>query len=370
MTTYNWQQNDWPKFTYNVTGLEEKLFSFAEKAGRVTGKWQALPEDTQQETLIHLMVEEAMKTSEIEGEYLSRKDVLSSVRKNLGLHTTTEQIKDRRAAGVAELMMHVRKTLNKPLTKETLFSWHRMILESNEKITVGAWRTDKEPMQVVSGPIGKEIVHYEAPPSSRVPQEMEEFISWFNDSAPNGSKGLREGPIRSAVAHLYFETIHPFDDGNGRVGRAIAEKALSQGLGRPVLLSLSETIESNKKAYYDSLKKAQRSNEITDWLYYFVETILAAQTQTEKLIDFTLQKAKFFDRNRDRFNDRQLKVINRMLDEGTEGFEGGMNARNYVRIAKTSKATATRDLQYLMEIGAFKRLGEAGGRSTRYQVNL
>jgi Fic family protein len=136
------------------------------------------------------------------------------------------------------------------------------------------------------------------------------------------------------------------------------------------LLSLSETIESNKKAYYDSLKKAQRSNEITDWLHYFVETILAAQAQTEKLIDFTLQKAKFFDRYRDRFNERQRKVINRMLEEGPEGFEGGMNAGKYVRIAKTSKATATRDLQYLMEIGAFKRLGEAGGRSTRYQVNL
>lgn len=136
------------------------------------------------------------------------------------------------------------------------------------------------------------------------------------------------------------------------------------------MLSLSETIESNKKAYYDSLKKAQRSNEITDWLHYFVETILAAQAQTEKLIDFTLQKAKFFDRYRDRFNERQRKVINRMLEEGPEGFEGGMNAGKYVRIAKTSKATATRDLQYLMEIGAFKRLGEAGGRSTRYQVNL
>ncbi len=135
-------------------------------------------------------------------------------------------------------------------------------------------------------------------------------------------------------------------------------------------MSLSETIESNKKAYYDSLKKAQRSNEITDWLHYFVETILAAQAQTEKLIDFTLQKAKFFDRYRDRFNERQRKVINRMLEEGPEGFEGGMNAGKYVKIAKTSKATATRDLQYLMEIGAFKRLGEAGGRSTKYQVNL
>jgi len=370
MATYNWQQNDWPNFTYSLSGLEEELFSFAEKAGRLTGKWQALPEDTQQETLIQLMVAEAMKTSEIEGEYLSRKDVLSSVRQNLGLHTATELIKDRRAAGVADLMIHVRKTWNEPLTKETLFSWHKMLLESDEKIKVGAWRTDKEPMQVISGPIGKETVHYEAPPSSRVPKEMEKFFNWFNDSAPKGGKGLKEGPVRCAVSHLYFETIHPFDDGNGRIGRAVAEKALSQGVGRPVLLSLSETIKSNKKAYYDSLEKAQRSNEITDWLHYFVETILAAQTHTEKLIDFTLQKAKYFDRYRGRFNERQLKVINRMLDEGPEGFEGGMNARKYVGIAKTSKATATRDLQYLMEIGAFKRLGDSGGRSTRYQVDL
>jgi Fic family protein len=370
MTTYNWQQSDWPNFTYSLGGLEEELFSFAEKVGRVTGKWQALPEDTQQESLIQVMAAEAMKTSEIEGEYLSRKDVFSSIRKNLGLLNKTEQIKDRRAAGVADLMIQVRNTWNKPLTKETLFSWHRMLLEGNETILIGAWRTHKEPLQVVSGAIGKEKIHYIAPPSSRVPQEMERFICWYNDSAPDGNKGLRQAPIRSAIAHLYFETIHPFEDGNGRIGRAIAEKALSQGIGRPVLLSLSDSIESNKKAYYDSLKKAQRSNEITDWLHYFVKTILDAQSKTEELIDFTLRKATFFDRYRDRLNDRQRRVINRMLEEGPEGFKGGMNAKKYVSLTKTSKATATRDLQHLMEIGAFWRLGEAGGRSTRYDVNL
>jgi Fic family protein len=370
MKTYNWQQNDWPDFTWSLSGLEDELFSFAEKVGRVTGKWQALPEDTQQEAVINMMVAEAIKTSEIEGEYLSRNDVLSSIRKNLGLHSETQHIRDRRAAGVAELMIDVRSTYVEPLTKEKLFSWHRMLLGGSEGIRIGAWRTHTEPMQVVSGAIGKETVHYEAPPSSRVPQEMQRFITWFNDSAPDGRKQIRQAPVRSAIAHLYFETIHPFEDGNGRLGRAVAEKALSQGIGRPALLSLSDTIESNKRAYYDALKKAQRSNEVTGWVRYFVETILDAQSRAEDLIDFTLRKAKFFDRFRDQLNERQLKVINRMLDEGPDGFEGGMNARKYVSITKSSKATATRDLQRLMEIGAFKRLGEAGGRSTRYQVDL
>lgn len=370
MATYNWQQSDWPNFTYSLRGLEDELFSFAEKVGRVTGKWQALPKDTQQEAVINMMVAEAIKTSEIEGEYLSRNDVLTSIRKNLGIHSETEYIKDRRAAGVAELMIDVRNTYDKPLTKEKLFSWHRMLLEDSEGIKLGAWRTHKEPMQVVSGAVGKETVHYEAPPSSRVPQEMQQFITWFNDSAPEGRKEMKQAPIRSAIAHLYFENIHPFEDGNGRIGRAIAEKALSQGIDRPALLSLSDTIESNKRDYYDALKKAQRSNEVTGWIHYFVKTVLDAQSRAEEMVDFTLQKAKFFDRFRNQLNERQRKVINRMLDEGPDGFEGGMNARKYVNITKKSKATATRDMQHLMEIGAFKRLGKAGGRSTRYQVNL
>ena len=370
MTIYNWQQNDWPNFTYKISGLENELFAIAEKAGRITGKWEALPKDTQQEAVINMMVAEAIKTSEIEGEYLSRSDVLSSIRNNLGIQGQTEKIRDRRAAGVAELMIDVRKTYDQPLTKEKLFSWHTMLLKGNKRVTVGEWRDHKEPMQIVSGAMGKEVVHYEAPPSSRVPQEMKRFITWFNTSAREGSIGIRQAPVRSAIAHLYFETIHPFEDGNGRIGRAIAEKAFSQEIGRPALLSLSDAIDSNKKDYYDALKKAQRSNEISGWINYFVKTVLDAQLRAEEGIDFTLQKTKFFDRYKDQLNDRQLKVINRMLEEGPEGFEGGMNARKYIGITKTSKATATRDMQQLLEIGAFKRLGNAGGRSTRYMLSL
>jgi Fic family protein len=194
-------------------------------------------------------------------------------------------------------------------------------------------------------------------------------VKWFNETAPGGKHEIRIAPVRSAIAHLYFESIHPFEDGNGRIGRAIAEKALSQTLGRPVVLSLSKTIESNKKLYYKSLEQAQRSNDITPWIEYFVQTILDAQIDSEIQVEFTLKKVKFFDRFKDRLNDRQLLVIQRMLEEGQTGFEGGMNARKYIGITKTSKATATRDIQHLVEIGAFLAL-PGRGRSSSYTLAL
>ena len=231
-------------------------------------------------------------------------------------------------------------------------------------IQIGQWRSHEEPMQIVSGAIGREIVHFEAPPSNTVSSEMNKFIAWFNVS----QNSIKKPIIRSAIAHLYFESIHPFEDGNGRIGRAIAEKALSQSIGRPVLFSLSKSIEGNKNDYYEALKAAQRSNEITDWINYFVKTVLDAQIDAEQEIEFTLKKTKFFDQHKDELNDRQQKVVRRMLEEGHQGFEGGMNARKYVSIASTSKATATRDLQDLVQKGIFKPIG--GGRSTRYDINI
>ena len=370
MVRYNWQQKDWPHFEYSLQDIEDELFLFAEKTGKVTGVLNALPESTQTEAIIDIMVSEAIKTSEIEGEYLSRKEVLSSIRKNLGLVTSPEYIADKKAAGIGELMIDVRDTHKEELTDKKLFAWHKMLLRGSKGIEVGAWRTHEEPMQIVSGAMGKQKVHYEAPPSAHVPKEMDSFITWFNETAPGGRKEIKKAPVRSAIAHLYFETIHPFEDGNGRIGRAIAEKALSQGIGRPVLLSISKVIEAKKNDYYDALQKAQSSNEITEWINYFVRTVLTAQTEAEELIDFTLKKTKFFDRHKNDLSERQLKVISRMLEEGPEGFAGGMNASKYGSIAKVSKATATRDLQDMLKIGAIVPFGEAGGRSTKYQVNL
>jgi len=268
------------------------------------------------------------------------------------------------------LMTDARKTFKEALTEEKLFAWHELLFSGNRKMEAGQWRTHAEPMQVISGALGKEKIHYEAPPSSKVPAEMKRFIQWFNDTAPGGTREIKKAPVRSAIAHLYFESIHPFEDGNGRIGRAIAEKALSQTLGRPVILSLSRTIEAKKNDYYNALEKAQRSNEISPWLEYFIRMALDAQTDAEAQIEFTLKKTRFFNRFKDRFNERQQTVIRRMLEEGPEGFEGGMNARKYIGITKTSKATTTRDLQQLLEMGAFIPAGKAGGRSTSYEVNL
>jgi Fic family protein len=370
MATYNWQQADWPHFRFSLEKAEDDILVFSEKVGRVSGILEALPEETRMEALVDIILAEAIKTSEIEGEYPNRMDVLSSIRKNLGLHDSVEYIKDKSAAGLGELMIDVRKSFKEPLTDEKLFTWHRMLLGENKNIEVGKWRTHEDPIQVISGYMGKQKVHYEAPPSAQVPEQINAFIQWFNDSAPGGKSEIKKAPVRTAVAHLYFETIHPFEDGNGRIGRAIAEKALSQTIGRPVMLSLSRTIEANKNDYYTSLEQAQRSNEITSWMEYFIKTTLNAQTEAENQIDFTLRKTKFFDRYKDQLNERQRTVINRMLEEGPSGFEGGMNARKYIGIAKTSKATATRDMQELLEIGAFVMAGNAGGRSTSYLVNL
>ena len=365
---YNWQQTDWPEFKYNLGRLEDILFSFAERMGCVSGLLKGLPEETQTEAMIDIMVSEAIKTSEIEGDYLNRQDVMSSIRNNLGLNRNIVSVKDKKAEGAAELMIDVRDTYAQRLTQDKLFSWHKMIMKGSIGVKIGSCRTHKDAMLVTSGPIGKQKVHYEAPPSKCIPEEMENFIRWFNETGSGGSKEIKKPAVRSAIAHIYFETIHPFEDGNGRIGRAISEKALSQGVGRPILLSLSRSIEANRNAYYDALKVAQRSNEITPWINYFVNVILDAQVNTEEQIDFTLKKTKLFDLFQGKLNERQLRIFCRMLEEGPKGFEGGMSAKKYIAITRTSKATATRDLQDMVEKGAFLLSG--GGRSTRYQVNL
>ncbi|WP_221033082.1 Fic family protein [Actomonas aquatica] len=362
--SFNWQQPDWPNFRYDLTAVEADLLRCADQAGQVTGLLKGLDAHDRTDALVQLMVAEAVKTSAIEGEYLSRPDVMSSVRHRLGLADAPPPQTDRASAGAGEMMVAVRESWDAPLTEETLFAWHRTLMQGDRRVLAGAWRTHAEPMQVVSGAVGKAKLHFEAPPSAQVPAEMARFIAWFNDSRHS----LGAAPVRAAVAHLYFESIHPFEDGNGRIGRALAEKALSQGLGRPATLSLSRTIEAHRSRYYDALETAQRSNEITPWLHYFVATVLAAQHDAEALVMFVLNQARFFDRHRDHLNARQLRTVRRMLDAGPGGFEGGMNARKYVSLNRVSKATATRDLQHLVELGAFVPVG--AGRSARYELGL
>ncbi|GLU55469.1 Fic family protein [Dyadobacter frigoris] len=365
---YNWQRPQWPDFVYNLSDSEDLLLSFAEETGNIAGILQVSPESVKTENLLDIMVAEAIKTSEIEGEFISRIDVVSSIRNNLGLNISPQFVKDKRALGLSALMIDVRKTYADLLTEEKLFEWHIMLLGQNQSINSGKWRKGTSPMQVISGTVGKEKIHFEAPPSAQLPQEMKRFIQWFNETAPGGSNEIRKAPVRSAIAHLFFESIHPFEDGNGRIGRVLAEKSLSQTMGRPVILSLSRKIETDRKAYYNALENAQHSTDITAWIHYFTQTLLDAQIEAKKLLNFTLQKTNFFDQFKNIFNERQAKAIRKMLEPGPDGFQGGMTAKKYMSITKTSKATATRDLQNLVEIRALKVGG--GGRNVSYSLPI
>lgn len=360
---YSWQNPNWPAFKYNLKPADALILNFMDGAGQANGLLEGLGETDKLEALIQIMTLEALKTSEIEGEYLSRRDVVSSIRNNLGLASSKENIRDKRAQGAANLMMAVRNDYAALLSQEMLFDWHEKLMSGVRFIRVGRWRDHADPMQVVSGPIGKEKIHFEAPPSDRVPELMRGFIEWFNKEQK--AKSLAP-PVYAAIAHLHFETIHPFEDGNGRIGRAISEKALSLGLARPVTLSLSRTIEADKKAYYEALKSAQRTLDITEWICYFAGVCVEAQTGAKDVIQWTLNKAKFFDSFRDELNERQTRVLTRMTLEGPGSFKDGMSAKKYIAITGTSKPTATRDLQELSGLGALIPAG--GGRSTRYHL--
>jgi len=245
---------------------------------------------------------------------------------------------------------------------------HRMVVNGRQDIAaIGCYREHEDPMQVVSGPLHKPKVHFEAPPSNVMTDEMDRFIGWFATTAPGGAQPL--GALtRAGIAHLYFVSIHPFEDGNGRIARALAEKVLSQAIGQPSLIALSQVIQRHRAAYYDALEAANKGNEITSWLTYFAQTVIDAQVHSLAMIDFLLAKTKFYDRFRDQINERQARVIARMFREGLDGFKGGLSAANYITIADTSRATATRDLQELVRLGAFTQTGAL--KSTRYHLNV
>ena len=360
---YNWQYREWANFQYEKSAISEIAPVFLEKTSEMD---DILQTSQQQEELIRFLIAEAATTSEIEGEFLNRQDLMSSIKNNLGLSEKPETVRDKKAVAISNLLVAVRNSYNKKLTEADIKQWHGLLFENSKTIKAGKWRSSAEPMQIVSGAFGREIVHFEAPPSYRVAAEMKQFVRWYNSFKITEKSA--DVLIKTAIAHLYFESIHPFEDGNGRIGRAIAEKCLAQSLGKPVLLSLSSVIVKNKKQYYGALRKAQSSLEITEWLVYFANVIKQAQTEAIETVRFSLKKTKFFDVFKNEFNQRQMKAIKKMLDAGVEGFEGGMTAKKYMSINNTSKATATRDLQHLASIGAL--MIQSGGRSLHYELNF
>ncbi|AWW31122.1 DUF4172 domain-containing protein [Echinicola strongylocentroti] len=365
--TWNWQHTNWPQFIYNTEDFKEHELQFFEKAGMLNGSIQHIDQADQTLITIDLISNEAFKTSEIEGELLNRDSLQSSIRRQFGLQTDYRRVEPAEQ-GIAEMMVHLYRNYHTPLDKETLCLWHKMITNGRMDLkNIGTYRTHEDPMQVVSGPMGREIIHFEAPPSSRIPEEMSGFIRWFNDTERSGRK---EGAslVRAAVAHLYFECIHPFEDGNGRVGRGISEKSLSQSLGRPTLIALSHIIVENKKGYYQALERNNRGLEISDWISYFCDTVLKAQDHTQQTINFIIQKGKFYKQFEGKLNERQLKVVDQIFREGVKGFKGGLSAKNYRSISGAPSATATRDLTKMVKVGALKKTGEL--KSTRYFLNI
>lgn len=364
---WNWTKAEWPYFTYDAAALEALERRFLVASGEVIGAVRHITDDERDMLRIELLSDEAVKTSEIEGEMLDRLSVQSSLRRQFGLDADNRPVKPQER-GIAEMMVDLYGSYADPLDHETLFRWHGMLMAGNRHIgTIGGYRTHADAMQIVSGRLDAPTVHYEAPPSAQVPGEMDAYVRWFNDSAPDGGKPL-PALARAGIGHLYFESVHPFEDGNGRVGRALAEKSLAQNIGQPSLIALAFTIEGNRNAYYDHLGGNQKTLDITDWLTYFAETILEAQQTTLKRVAFYIGKARFYDRFRDALNERQDKAVARMFREGPSGFKGGLSAENYIAITRTSRATATRDLHDLVEKGALLRTGER--RHTRYGLNL
>lgn len=365
--TWNWERSDWPNFAYDSRPLQPLESEFLLRSGEFVGIQRHIGADEQETLKIELISDEAIKTSEIEGEILDRDSVQSSLRHQFGIGAETLRVRAAES-GIAEMMADLYRNFARPLDDATMFAWHRMLLSGNRTIKViGGYRTHGDAMQVVSGPDHRRRIHFEAPPSSQMPGEMKRFTAWFNNTAPSGKQPL-PALARAGIAHLYFECIHPFEDGNGRIGRILAEKALAQNLERPSLIALAWTIERERKEYYAALERNNKELEITNWLLYFATTILEAQRNTIKRMDFFVAKAKFYERFRGAFNARQEKVIARLFKEGVDGFQGGLSAENYLSITRTSRATATRDLQDLVVKGALNRIGEL--RHTRYSLNL
>ena len=363
---WNWQQPDWPNFTWDARRLAVAEREFLLGGGLLVGAVKHLGPDEQNQIIIEAMSTEALTTSEIEGEILDRSSVQSSIQRQFGFAIDDRHVRPRER-GIAEMMVDLYRTTGDAVTDEMLFAWHRFIMSGSRISEIGKYRTSEEPMQIVSSNLIRPKVHFEAPPARQVGAEMARFVDWFNRTAPNSPAHL-PSLARAGIAHLYFESIHPFEDGNGRIGRAIAEKSLAQSLGQPTLTSLGATILNRRSEYYAALGAASKSNEITEWLAWFAGAAIESGRRTIALAEFLVDKTKMLDRFRGSLNTRQEKALLRIFAEGPSGFRGGLSAANYTSITSASASTATRDLADLVDKGAFTRTGEH--RQARYHLMI
>ena len=362
---YLWENPKWPAFTWDDKSLAKPLAQVSREQGRLLGKMEALGFDLRSEANLRTLTEDVVKSSEIEGELLERDQVRSSIARRLGMDVGGLVPADRTVEGVVDMMLDATGNHAKPLTEDRLFAWHAALFPTGRSgmssIRVGARRDDSSgPMQVVSGPIGKETVHYEAPPAARIPKEMSAFLDWFEQ--PKDTDPL----LTAGLAHLWFVTIHPFDDGNGRIARAIADMALarSEKTGQR-FYSMSAHIRRERNDYYATLEATQKGGlDITRWQTWFLDCLLRALDGAQETLSAVLGKAQFWERfAKEPLNERQIKVLNRLLD----GFEGKLTTSKWAKLAKCSQDTAYRDILDLVERGALKK-DAGGGRSTSYSL--
>ncbi len=362
---YIWQQQDWPHFRWDASALLKPLATAYQKQGRLLGMMTSLGFELQRGAHLGVLTEEALKSSEIEGEILDRGSVRSSIARRLGVPQAAEAPTDQRAEGIAEMLLDATEHFDQPLTPERLWGWQAALFPTGRsglrQVRTGAWRDDAEgPMQVVSGAMGHERVHFEAPAASSVETEMQGFLNWLNHT------GELDGLLRAGLAHLWFVTIHPFDDGNGRVARAITDQALAQSerSGRR-FYSMSSQIRNERSEYHRALEQAQhRDLDVTDWLVWFLGCFSRALDAAEVLCAAVLRRANFWRQHADvTFTDRQKKVLNRYLD----GFEGALTAKKWAAIGKCSPATALRDINGLLALRVLRRL-PGGSKNTSYDL--
>jgi Fic family protein len=362
---YIHERKGWPRLVWDADRLAAILASVRHRQGKLIGRMESMGFDLRQEAVLRTLTADVLETSEIEGEKLDAAQVRSSVARRLGMDIGALKPKDRKVEGIVEMILDATAHHAQPLTAGRLFSWHAALFPTGRsgatKIKVGAWRDDRTgPMQVVSGPIGKERVHFVAPAAARLKREMASFLDWFN-----GPDGL-DNVLRASLSHLWFVTIHPFDDGNGRIARAIADMALARSeSSEQRFYSMSAQIQHEREAYYEILERTQRGGlDVTPWMEWFLGCLGRGIDGAETIVGAVLAKARFWAGTRGTpLNDRQTLVLNRLLD----GFEGKLTTSKYAKLARTSQDTALRDILFLVERGILAR-GPGGGRSTSYEL--
>jgi len=362
---YIYERPEWPAFSWDSERISQRLVDVRHRQGRLIGRMEGLGFQLRTEAVLDTLTEDVLKSSEIEGEKLDRDQVRSSIARRLGIDIGGLTPADRNVEGVVEMMLDATQHYDQSLTAQRLFDWHAALFPTGRsgmsRINVGAWRDDKKgPMQVVSGPIGKERVHYEAPVAARLRAEMKKFLDWFERESST------DLVLKAGVAHLWFVTIHPFDDGNGRIARAIADMVLARSERSPQrFYSMSAQIQQERKSYYEILEATQKDElDITRWLEWFLVCLGRAFDRAESILATVLSKARFWDRfAATEFNERQRSMINRLLN----GFVGKLTSSKWAKLVKCSQDTALRDIEDLIRKGILIK-DSAGGRSTSYSL--